>query len=139
MAELNGITVTPSVPEPAVLSQPVDAAEWEALSEELAAGHAPLVDLWGDSDSARMAVTEPGRPGIRILSLPCPDKRFPSVGRKHAPAIRLERAVRDLYGLEPAGSPDGRPWLDHGRWPVRHPLGNRMASAAEGDSYTFLP
>ena len=39
---------------------------------------------------------------------------FPSVGRYHPPAIRLERAIRDLYGIEPVGAPDPRPWLDHG-------------------------
>src|SRR5207247_7309442 len=51
----------------------------------------------------------------------------------------LERASRDLYGLEPEGLPDQRSWLDHGRWPVRQPLGKRTASAAQGDRYSFLP
>ena len=48
---------------------------------------------------------------------------FPSLGRVHPPALRLERAIRDLFGLEAGGAPDARPWLDHGRWPMRHPLG----------------
>mgnify|MGYP006206372059 CR=1 FL=1 len=30
---------------------------------------------------------------------------------------------QDLYGLEAVGLPDRRPWLDHGRWGVGHPLG----------------
>jgi Ni,Fe-hydrogenase III large subunit len=50
---------------------------------------------------------------IRVLTLPCPDGRYPSVGRVHAPAIRLERAAADLFGLKPEGLPDPRPWLDH--------------------------
>ena len=53
---------------------------------------------------------------VAVLSLDCPDNRFPSVGRIHAPAIRLERAAHDLFGLEPVGAVDIRPWLDHGRW-----------------------
>ena len=32
-----------------------------------------------------------------------PGRRFPSVGALHPPAIRLERAIRDLFGLEPVG------------------------------------
>jgi Ni,Fe-hydrogenase III large subunit len=136
MAEL---TATQTVEERAALSRPVDAMVWRELGEELAAGRKTLVDLWGDTDRMRMAFTGPDHPGIRVVSLLCPDKRFPSIGREHAPAIRLERAACDLYGLEPEGLPDRRPWLDHGRWSVRQPLGARTSSAAQGDRYSFLP
>jgi hypothetical protein len=37
--------------------------------------------------------------------------------------------MRDLYGVQPVGLPDPRPWLDHGRWPGRE-------NAAR---YDFLP
>src|SRR3954468_15601204 len=136
MAEL---TATRTVVKDAALSRPLDAPRWQEFGEDLAAGQKMLVDLWGDTDRVHMAVTEPGHAGIRVVSLLCPDKRFPSIGRTHPPAIRLERAVRDLYGIEPEGLPDQRPWLDHGKWPVRQPLGKRTASAAEGDRYSFLP
>jgi len=136
MAEL---TATRTVAKDAALSQPLDAPRWQEFGEDLAAGQKTLVDLWGDTDRVHMAVTGPGHAGIRVVSLLCPDKRFPSIGRTHPPAIRLERAVRDLYGIEPEGLPDQRPWLDHGKWPVRQPLGKRTASAAEGDRYSFLP
>jgi Ni,Fe-hydrogenase III large subunit len=56
---------------------------------------------------------------------------FPSVGLSHAPAIRLERTIRDLHGLVPQDAPDGRPWLDHGRW------GDDLF-ASSGTSYAFL-
>jgi Ni,Fe-hydrogenase III large subunit len=136
MAEL---TATRTVAKRAALSQPVNPNLWQALGEELAAEQKTLVDLWGDTDRVHMAVTGPDHPGIRVVSLLCPDKRFPSIGRAHAPAIRLERTARDLYGLEPEGLPDQRSWLDHGRWPVRHPLGERTSSAAKSDPYPFLP
>ena len=58
-----------------------------------------------------------------MLTFECPDGKFPSVGALHPPAIRLERAIRDLYGFKPVGLSDTRPWLDHGVWGVRHPLG----------------
>ncbi len=75
---------------------------------------------------------------IAIFTYTCVDGRYPSVGVKHPPAIRLERAIRDLFGLEAAGSPDTRPWLDLGFWDVRHPLGDRLP-AQKPDPYVFLP
>ena len=51
--------------------------------------------------------------------------------RLHAPAIRLERTIADLYGLVPEGADDRRPWLDHGRWGVTHPLGDASPAPAE--------
>ena len=78
--------------------------------------------LWGDRACVHMACSTRRR-AIAVLSLACPDGAYPSVGARHAPAIRLERALLDLFGLEPEGAPDPRPWLDHGRWGVRQPLG----------------
>jgi Ni,Fe-hydrogenase III large subunit len=73
------------------------------------------------------------------VSLACPDQKFPSVGALHPPAIRLERAVRSLYGYEPIGAPDSRPWLDLGFWDVQHPLGARSAPPQARPPYDFLP
>ena len=48
--------------------------------------------------------------------------------------------MRDLYGIEPVGLPDPRPWLDLGFWDVAHPLGQRReAAAAAALPYEFLP
>ena len=78
---------------------------------------------------------------IAVLSLACPDGAFPSVGAHHAPAIRLERAIHDLYGLVPEGAIDTRPWLDHGRWGVSQPLGESRpeTSLTPAATYPFLP
>ncbi len=92
----------------------VDAPAWEAAIAELAAGNCTLLGLWGEPDAAHMALMT--QDDIRVLTIACADCRFPSVGRHHAPAIRLERAMRDLWRLEPVGLPDTRPWLDHGCW-----------------------
>ncbi|HZZ34425.1 MAG TPA: nickel-dependent hydrogenase large subunit, partial [Caulobacteraceae bacterium] len=74
---------------------------------------------------------------IAIISLDCPAGAYPSVGAWHAPAIRLERAIFDLFGLRAEGARDTRPWLDHGRWTVRHPRG--AAEPAEPPApYRFL-
>src|SRR6202042_1004865 len=64
---------------------------------------------------------------------------FPSVGALHPPAIRIERAIRSLYGLDPVGAPDTRPWLDLGFWNVQHPLGARTPAPATKPAHKFLP
>jgi Ni,Fe-hydrogenase III large subunit len=63
-----------------------------------------------------MALLGSGSPSVAVLTIACAGNTYPSVGAHHAPAIRLERAMRDLFGLNPVGSPDNRPWLNHGRW-----------------------
>jgi Ni,Fe-hydrogenase III large subunit len=107
----------------------VDAATWEDLARGCAAGLQELSALWADDGFVRLALNDCER-GLRaIASLRADNGAYPSASRHHAPALRLERAARDLYGTSPAGLPDARPWLDHGRWPGR-----------ESDRrYEFLP
>ena len=38
----------------------------------------------------------------------------------------------------PEGSPDARPWLDHNRWGVRFPLGDRIDALPKAAPYRFL-
>src|SRR6185437_7092546 len=89
----------------------IGEAAWNAAAGQLAVGEVTLLGLWGEAGTIHMALGE-GR-GVGVLSLPCPDGHYPSVGRLHPPALRLERAARDLFGLVPDGSPDPRPWLRH--------------------------
>ena len=117
----------------------VDPALWSFTAGQLAAGHWTLLGLWGEQDAVHMALLDEPTGEIGVVSLDCPNGRFPSVAARHAPALRLERAVRDLYGLAPKGLPDGRPWLDHGRWGMRQPLGKAADSEAFGAAYAFLP
>jgi Ni,Fe-hydrogenase III large subunit len=120
-------------------SQFVDADRWRHAAASLAMGGATLVDLWGEPDTVRMALFDNESAQIRIVALLCRGGTYPSVGRSHPPAIRLERAVADLYGLIAEESPDPRPWLDHGRWGVRQPLGRATDGPLDGDAYPFLP
>jgi Ni,Fe-hydrogenase III large subunit len=120
----------------------VMAEGWRRAATEMAAGHATLLGLWGDnSDGAavHVAMLDDATGEIAVISLPCPGGTFPSVGALHPPAIRLERAIHSLWGFEPAGAPDPRPWLDLGFWDVRFPLGAREPKPAEQTSYPFLP
>ena len=116
----------------------VDEAEWSGLFHEIAKGASDMLSLWSDGEAVYVALyTEAA--GVRIVSLDCVDGAFPSAGRHHPPAIRLERAICDLYGLEATGAADRRRWLDHGRWGVRSPLGRREALDTNSDAYAFLP
>jgi Ni,Fe-hydrogenase III large subunit len=111
--------------------------QWRAIASELAAGHATLLSLWGEPAAVHMAVLlAPAE--VVVATLECADGQFPSVGALHTPAIRLERAIKDLYGLEARGAVDTRPWLDLGFWDVQHPLGARTAPTPR-PPYPFLP
>ena len=130
-----GGTVQGHRPWPRVL---VDGERWRLAGEQLAAGEWTLLGLWGDTDTVHMALLGENADEAAVLSLACPDGSFPSVGALHPPAIRLERAIADLFGLVPAGAPDTRPWLDLGFWDVRHPLAER-GPALPHPPYSFLP
>lgn len=97
----------------------VDTDIWQQTVHRLGEGEVTLLSLWGEPDRVHMAVFDSG---VHVFTLDCPDRRYPSVGAHHASAIRLERAARDLYGLDPVGLPDTRPWLDHGAKPTAYPF-----------------
>ena len=129
--------------EPVMASRPwpracVASDTWITLAEGLRDGHWSLVALWGEVEMVHMAVRPPGPSAPAVASLACPQGRFPSVGRLHPPALRLERTITDLFGLVAADGPDPRPWLDHGRWPVHQPLGAASPPVEHGP-YPFLP
>jgi len=120
----------------------VTADTWRDVACAIAAGRATLLGLWADgalTPMVHMALIEDLTGEIAVVSLGCPGGKFPSVGALHPPAIRLERAILSLYGFDPAGAPDRRPWLDLGFWDVRHPLGARSTAPAERPVYVFLP
>jgi Ni,Fe-hydrogenase III large subunit len=108
----------------------VDRETWKQAGERLRSGELSLLSLWGEPGRAHMAVIDSSHE-LRVLSLACEDNRFPSIGRLHPPAIRLERAMHDLAGLEAEGSPDTRPWLRHG--------GPYPFLPAEGESLHQIP
>lgn len=116
----------------------VNEEVWRQAILGLAAGEATLLGLWSDGEAVHLALAQEASRDLLVVSLVCPERRFPSVAHTHAPAIRLERAIRDLHGLTADGCPDERRWLDHGRWGLRHPLGEREVTDAGGEAYAFL-
>ena len=112
---------------------------WRFATRELVDGRATLIGLWGDKNAVHLALMAEPPAEIAVFTLECPEGKFPSVGASHPPAIRRERAIRDLYGLKPVGAVDTRVWLDLGFWAVSQPLGANKKSRKQQQAYAFLP
>lgn len=132
---LAGTRVEHHVPVPRAVVTP---KIWTFAVEQLAEGHWTLLDLWGERGTVHMALVDMHARYRGVVSLECPDGRYPSVGRLHPPAIRLERAAADLFGLLPQGANDSRLWLDHGEWGMRSPLGEPTSVSSDPTGYRFL-
>lgn len=136
----NGRRVADHRPWPRVVLDIVAADPlWRALMQQLIEGRTTLLGLWGDTGAVHMALLDEAAAAIAVVTIDCPDGKFPSVGAEHAPAIRLERAIKDLFGLTPVGLPDARGWLDLGFWGVTQPLGANKRRRKPQAAYAFLP
>jgi Ni,Fe-hydrogenase III large subunit len=113
-------------------------AGWKKAIDLLVHGRCTLLGLWSDASDVHMALLDAKAGDIAVVTYSCRDGEYPSVGAKHPPALRLERAIHSLVGLEAVGSPDTRPWLDLGFWDVRHPLGKQKPTQT-AVPYVFLP
>ena len=120
----------------------VDAATWRGIGEALREGKLDLLGEWGDEGAVHCALYEPATREACLASIDARSGKAPSLAVFHAPALRLERTIQDLFGFEMVGLPDHRPWLDHGRWPLRTPLAEPSSvltpSARASGRYHFL-
>lgn len=121
----------------------LDREGWGRLLERLASTPEwSLLGLWGEPATVHLALRDEVAGDIAVFSLACPDGRYPAVSPVRPAALRLERAARDLVGLDAEGAVDTRPWLDHGRWGKATPLGSNPSMQAPGRDpadYAFLP
>ena len=133
---LEGRTIRQHLPWPRTV---VDASVWAFAANELALGRWSLLGLWGEPSTAHMAIIDRDTTEIAVVSIACPNRIYPSVSKHHPPALRLERTVNDLFGLSVEDLPDTRRWLDHNRWGMRFPLGDRIDALSTMAPYRFLP
>ena len=110
---------------------------WLTAIDVLATGDATLLGFWGEATAVHLALLGDADE-TAVISLECPSGTYPSVAARHPPALRLERSIRDLFGLEAIGAADTRPWLDHSAWGRRAPLAKSAMPRVEGP-YPFLP
>lgn len=98
-----------------------------------------LLSLWAEPGFAHAAFLDESQGGLLLASVPA-EGRYPALSPVRPGAVRFERMIRDLWGLEAEGAVDLRPWLDHGRWPVIGPLSRNPARNAGAPlPFTFLP
>jgi Ni,Fe-hydrogenase III large subunit len=114
---------------------------WTGLTKGCAAGRQDLGALWFDDGRMQMALWNGEERQAAIFSIAARNGVYPAIAARHTPAQRLERAMRDLYDINPLGLTDSRAWLDHGVWPSR-PLktdrGYRFL-AVEGEGLHQIP
>lgn len=110
----------------------LDGDGWTKLAEALAYRHWPLLAMWADGETVHVALEDHSAKAFAIASYACVDRRYASLASARPAAIRFERAIRDLAGLDALDSPDTRPWLDHGQWPGK-------STERPATEYRFLP
>ncbi len=116
----------------------VDEKQWTALAHGCASGLQDLLSLWFDDDTMHLALRCRDTSLRAIAALPVSGGHYPAIGQAHAPAIRLERAMMDLYGVTAQGLVDTRPWLDHGVWPTAPHANPARAAKHRDEPYRFL-
>ena len=79
--------------------------------------------------AARSAYGAHGGRGDRRPDLDRPEHRNPAVSVGTCPRSGSSGPCA-TFGLEPEGLLDERPWPDHGRWGVHHPLGTLIRSVS---------
>ena len=113
--------------------------EWQAMAAALDEPGAPsLLALW--ADTARVHALLHDADGFLVASTGVEDGRYPALSPLRPAAAWFERMIFDLWGHVAEGGRDGRPWLEHGRWPVTAPLSRHPpARQAPGGPPEFLP
>ncbi len=101
----------------------LDAAGFAALPSALAAEPGlALLSLWAEPGFLHAAFLDEAEGALLLASTATEEGSYPALSPARPGAARFERAIRDLWGVTAKGGLDGRPWLDHGRWPVTAPL-----------------
>lgn len=131
-------TASPDFRANPILAHKVSRTLWSKAIDTLAQGRLTMMSLWASPSAVNMALLDEDTKRIGVLRVDAHRHSFPSVGRLHPAAQRLERAIADIFGIIPEEAPDVRPWLDHGRWGVSHPMGAAEASDIP-QPYAFLP
>jgi Ni,Fe-hydrogenase III large subunit len=96
--------------------------------------------VFGEMPASCTWLSSTGRCGQpAVFSIDCADGSFPSIGKLHPPAIRLERTIRDLFGLAPEGSRTVAAGSIMAAGAFAIPWAGSSTPSPAGDRYSFLP
>ncbi|NKE44769.1 hydrogenase expression protein HypE [Roseomonas frigidaquae] len=99
-----------------------------------------LLSLWAEPAMLHAAFLDEADGTLLLASTPAESGQYPALSPARPGAVRFERMIRDLWGLEAVGGLDLRAWLDHGSWPLTLPLSPRPArNGARPEQPVFLP
>jgi len=150
----------------------VAPTDWQPAALAVAAAGGRLVALWGSDRRAAARsgsgmAGDPGGAAVDVggvaanggfavcaayavrdglawldLALDAETPAFVDLGEVFPAAVRMQRAITDLLGIEVRNARDSRPWLDHGLWPAGlRPLADARAAPAPapGPQHDALP
>jgi len=103
----------------------LSAADWAAFAGAAATESWTLLAQWADTVQVHALFLNSDALSIVPVSTPVDSGRYPALSPYFAGAAWYERMIRDLWGHSAEGGTDGRPWLDHGTWPLARPLASR--------------
>ena len=136
MVEYAGSGTRTRTPASRTSSMPRPGRRWRSSLQAIATGRCSRTGRNPTRCISRCSMRSTTRPRWRRCRALRNDTR-PSAAIIR-PAIRLERSIRDLYGLEAEHAADRRPWIDHGCWDRRHPLARQPDAPAPPPPYPFL-
>lgn len=128
----------------------VAPADWQPAALAVAAAGGRLVALWGSdrqpAGGLAVCAAYAVREGLAWLdlALEAGSPAFADLGGIFPAAVRMQRAITDLLGIEVRNARDTRAWLDHGLWPAGlRPLAARPqapgASSTAASPHDALP
>ena len=129
----------------------VAVEDWQPVTKLAAGKGLRWAGLWADRHeeyfSLHAALELGGDYLVLKTSVPRDKARLGSQGEYFPAAVRMERHVHDLFGIEFAGQPDNRRWTRHQAWPEdRYPLrddfprsGHSPGRAPADSAYPFVP
>ncbi|CAA6603146.1 Hydrogenase 4, subunit [Rhodospirillaceae bacterium LM-1] len=123
----------------------IDFEAWQNIIELLAVSDWDFLGLWAERQpmdaekfQVHMSLRDAENSTVVVVTLPLDGLSYPAISGARPGAARLERSIADLYGLVALGAEDMRPWLDHGRWPVNHPMAEAEPRDIIPYGYDFL-
>ena len=91
-------------------------AAWADLAAQPLPG---LIGLWADTVQVHALLDGP-----TLVSVAVEHGGYAALSPRRPTAALFERLVHDLWGHNAVGG-HGRPWLNHGAWPLQHPMSLR--------------